>query len=325
MSTLGDLADRVRDLPLDDVLKSYGFELRREGLSWRAKTDRYNIVIRGPRWFDNKTGIGGGGAVDLAKYLTGASFAQAVKDLAERFTLSVCRNISSHKRVPPAPQSAPEEQRENFEELLKRLGKRDDFQWKIARQYLVERRAIDSRLVDQLYEEGKIYANSHQPNPSVVFLHTDPKGRIKGATLRDTKHQSSFRPCLGDKKNAWFTVGNLSEAQSIAITEAPSDALSYRCLSKHSGRSIAAVSVSGTHVSDELLKYIRTHKKNLILAFDNDCAGERAAERLIACIRSTDGVSRKRPHLKDWNEDLCFIKQTQHLLREHQTIPKISL
>ena len=46
---------------------------------------------------------------------------------------------------------------------------------------------------------GSIYANDHRPNPSLVFLHRDQHGKVRGATLRDTKHQSVFRPCLGNK------------------------------------------------------------------------------------------------------------------------------
>ncbi len=320
MSTLCDLANKVRDIPLTEVMQVYGISLQKEGLSWRAKTDQHNIVLRGERWFDNASGIGGGGAIDLVKHLTGASFAEAVRGLATRFMTPGY----SHPEVliPASQKPIPEEKRESFESLVDRLGRRDDSQWKIARQYLIERRCIDFQLVDQLYTEGKIYSNDHCPNPSVVFLHTDSDGNVKGATLRDTKHQSSFRPSLGDKKSAWFTVGDLSQAESIVITEAPIDALSYWCLRKSRHPSIAAVSVSGTHMPDELLRYAKAHEKKVTLAFDNDRAGELAAKRLIG---SYGRFCRQCPNLKDWNEDLCFLKQSQGLLRNHQNIPRMCL
>jgi hypothetical protein len=319
MSTLSDLANRVRSLPLDQILRSYGFELQREGNSQRARTDRHNIVFQGEKWFDNSLGIGGGGAIDLVKHLTGASFASAVNSLAHKF--SAYRNSFPDPFTRPSQQSVCSEKQESFESLMDRLGKRDDSQWEIVRRYLIEKRSLDPQLIDQLHDEGKIYANDHRPDPSVVFLHTDPIGNVKGATLRDTKHQSSFRPSLGDKKDAWFMVGNLSQAQSIVITEAPIDALSYCCLNK-SRHSIAAISVSGAHVSDELLRYAQTHEKRVILAFDNDRAGELAAERLMG---SYGKFCCQRPNLKDWNEDLCFLKQSQGLLRNHQNIPRMGL
>jgi hypothetical protein len=319
MSAISDLANRVRSLPLEQVLRLHGFELRREGSSHRARTEHHNIVFQGERWFDNAAGIGGGGAIDLVKHLTGASFAEAVRDLAARF--AILGHSYLEVPIPVSQKPISEEKRESFESLMERLGKRDDSQWEIARQYLIERRCIDFQLVDQLHAEGKIYSNDHRPNPSVVFLHTDPDSNVRGATLRDTKHQSSFRPSLGDKKSAWFTVGNLSQADSIVITEAPIDALSYWCLRK-SKHPIAAISIAGSHVSDELLRYAKAHEKKVILAFDNDRAGELAAKRLIG---SYGRFCRQRPNLKDWNEDLCFLKQSQGLLRNHQNIPKMSL
>jgi len=56
------LADQVRDTPLRDVLAHYGFDVKREGITLRAKTERHNIVVTGSRWFDNKANVGGGGA-----------------------------------------------------------------------------------------------------------------------------------------------------------------------------------------------------------------------------------------------------------------------
>ena len=69
---------------------------------------------------------------------------------------------------------------------------RDDSNWPIARAYLVEQRKISPPLVDELHGRGSIYANDHRPNPSLVFLHRDQHGKVRGATLRDTRHQSAF-------------------------------------------------------------------------------------------------------------------------------------
>ena len=52
------LADHVRDISLRELLRWHGFEIKPEGVTCRAKNDRYNIVVTGNRWFDNKAGLG---------------------------------------------------------------------------------------------------------------------------------------------------------------------------------------------------------------------------------------------------------------------------
>ena len=59
---ISELADQVRDIPLRDVLARYGFETKPEGTTLRAKSEHYNIVVTGSRWFENKAGLSGGGS-----------------------------------------------------------------------------------------------------------------------------------------------------------------------------------------------------------------------------------------------------------------------
>ena len=79
------LADQVRDTPLRDVLPHYGFEVKREGITLRAKTERHNIVVTGNRWFDNKANVGEGGAIDLVMHIAGVDFSVACRSLAAEF------------------------------------------------------------------------------------------------------------------------------------------------------------------------------------------------------------------------------------------------
>ena len=102
--------------------------------------------------------------------------------------------------------------------------------------------------MDELHAVGSIYANDHLPNPSLVFLHRDPHGKVRGATLRDTRHQSAFRPCLGNKLTAWFAVGNLANAERIVAVESPIDALSYYSLFAGRCDALAVVSCAGSTV-----------------------------------------------------------------------------
>ncbi len=140
----------------------------------------------------------------------------------------------------------PASAKESFEELAAVYAARVDSNWPIARAYLVEQRKISPLLVDEMHAVGSIYANDHRPNPSLVFLHRDQHGKVCGASLRDTKHQSVFRPCLGDKLSAWFAVGEFTKADRIVAAESPIDALSYYNLFGRRGNSLAVVSRSGS-------------------------------------------------------------------------------
>ena len=81
-------ADRMRALPLPDVLDALGFQQdKAEPDRWKA--DGFNITLaQGPKlgkWFDHIAQHGRGGAIDLVQHITGADFKGALSWLADRF------------------------------------------------------------------------------------------------------------------------------------------------------------------------------------------------------------------------------------------------
>ena len=253
------------------------FEVKPEGTTLRAKSEHHNIVVTGGRWFDNKAGLGGGGAIDLVIHLAKVDFSVACRSLADEFLpLPTGQTALSFRKSWQEP-SHPE--KKSFEELAAIYAVRDDSNWPIARNYLVEQRKISPPLVDELHARGSIYANDHRPNPSLVFLHRDQHGKVRGATLRDTRHQSVFRPCLGNKLTAWFVVGDLAEADRIAAVESPIDALSYYSLFGCRGGSLAVVSCAGATVPRELMLQAYDRRQAFVVALDNDPAGQRGRQK----------------------------------------------
>lgn len=297
------LASQVRDIPLCEILEQHGFTLRKEGLSFRAKDDAHNIVVTGFRWYDNKAQVGGGGAIDLQMHLTGTDFPTACKALAERVPSAL---VSAPNRSSLGGSIRPEVKRASFGELAAKYAVRDDSNWTVARSYLTETRQIPVNLVDDLYRSGVIYANNHRPNPSLVFCHRDINGVVRGATLRDTRHDSKFRPTLGNKLNAWFSIGDLKTAQTVAAVESPIDALSYFSLRKGNTAGFAVVSCSGATIPTELLLQVYGRDQLLIVALDNDRAGGRGWEKAWEETADLPGIkiSPDCPRNKDWNEDL---------------------
>ena len=67
----------MRNISLRELLRWQGFEIKPEASCVGPKTAGYNIVVTGNRWFDNKAGVGGVGAIDLQMHLTGEDFAAA--------------------------------------------------------------------------------------------------------------------------------------------------------------------------------------------------------------------------------------------------------
>jgi hypothetical protein len=156
-------------------------------------------------------------------------------------------------------------------------------------------------LVDRLHASGSIYANSHLPNPSLVFLHLDQHGEVCGATLRDTRN----------KLAAWFVAGELTKARRVVAVESPIDALSYFTLFGRPDGSVAVVSCAGATVPQALMLHACDRLQAFVVALDNDPAGERG---WLKAVNETAGwagfnLLSERPKHKDWNDDLVAAAQ----------------
>jgi hypothetical protein len=312
----GGLADHVRDISLRELLRWHGFEIKPEGVTWRAKNERYNIVVTGSRWFDNRAGLGGLGAIDLQMHLTGEDFITACQTLATHFRAVSTAEIGFSFPIERHIQSGQE--RTPFQELAARYAVPNEANWPVARAYLVETRGIDPAIVDDLHAVGTIFANDHQPNPSVVFLHRTQHGKVEGATLRDTRRHSSFRPCLGNKLTAWFTVGHLDKAEIVIAVESPIDALSYRMIHACRGDAWAVVSCTGATVPNEVMRLAYDRRQSFVVALDNDPAGERGWRKAWEETADWNGfkISSASPKHKDWNDDLMSLQLARRKARQ---------
>ncbi len=309
------VSDRVRSIPLRDLLAWHGFNLKREGVSFRAKDDRYNIVIHGEKWYDNRAGVGGAGAIDLQMHLCSGDFRTTCRVLAEQFRPVVGGLAFPGSRV---CETSP---RRSFEELVSQYAVPCESTWPIAREYLMKVRGLDENLIDPLHDQGLIYSNNHHPNPSLVFLHRTTEGKVEGATLRDTRHESTFRPSLGNKTSAWFSVGDLTNAAKVVAVESPIDAISYYQLNPSD--QMAVVSCGGCHVPQELLHPSYLRRQTFVVALDNDSAGERGW--LNAWNDTADWTGFKIwsecPKRKDWNANLLATRPASH--DHHQALSHV--
>ena len=303
--------DQVRQIPLESILAYHGLAPRREGTTTRYKGEAANIVLTGSQlWFDNATSVGGRGVIDLVLHLRyGVSpraagrhdFENAVRWLST-FQPGAAVTLPSH-------QDRPEPPKETFEQQAARLAIRDDERWSAARRYLLDVRGLPSDLVDGLYHQGDVYASFSEKRPGktgACFVHRDLAGRPCGATIRPIDQDPAFPISIGEKRTAWFTLGDLGSAKEVVVTEAPIDAISYVAIRRSPDTAVLAM--SGSHVFRPVLQAAHDRRWHLAVAFDNDHAGlagyESCRENQDLLFPDDPPVQRIAPRGKDWNDDL---------------------
>jgi hypothetical protein len=87
---------RLRELPAGDALALLATHVKLDPTYVPVKDDHsrrwhvptacgeFEILTTGPKWYDTRAQSGGGGAIDLAMYVLGLSFVDAVKYLTAR-------------------------------------------------------------------------------------------------------------------------------------------------------------------------------------------------------------------------------------------------
>ena len=86
----------LREMPSEDALALLAIHCKSDPTyqpvkepttrRWHARTSggEFEILTTGPKWYDTRAKIGGGGAIDLAMHVLQLSFVDAVRILIER-------------------------------------------------------------------------------------------------------------------------------------------------------------------------------------------------------------------------------------------------
>jgi 5S rRNA maturation endonuclease (ribonuclease M5) len=307
-----DLANKVRDIPLEQVAYQLGLEPDpKDKHKWQQENRIINIT--GSKFYDWQHLKGGGGAIDLVMHVNQCDFKQAVAWLNDRLGESATLEAVTYQtkviiQTEPVPKFIPPVQ--------------DSSQWQQVKTYLTRERRLPSSLVDQLHQQGLVYADDKQ---NTVFIRRDlDEETITGATLRGTAgDDNTFKGlALGSKRsNGWFHFyrgGQSGDPIGRAVlVESPIDAMSFAVLDRTDSRQTIYFSTDGA--GKVPVEFLRTlPNKSVIIAYDNDQQGnlmaQRAMEELPNCVR-------KQPKAKDWNEELknmFNLEQQQHRQREHE-------
>ena len=290
-----DLANKVRDIPLEQVAYQLGLEPDpKDKHKWQHENHIINIT--GNKFYDWQHLKGGGGAIDLVMHVNQCNFKQAVAWLNDRMgesatleavtyqTREIIQTEQPHPFIAPTP---------------------DADKWQQVKTYLTRERRLPSSLVDNLHDLGLVYADDKQ---NAVFIRRDLEQQtITGAALRGTAGaDNTFKGlALGSKRsNGWFHFqkgGQSSDPITRAVlVESPIDAMSFAVLDRTDSRKTIYLSTDGAgQVPLEFLRQLPN--KSVIVVSNNDNCGNlmtlNVMDLLPNCVR-------KLPQAQDWNEEL---------------------
>jgi hypothetical protein len=271
--------DRVREIPLSLVFQMCGYSPDRAD-EHQYKTDAGRISIdaaSGKKFFNHDTKQGGGGAIDLTMHLLDCSMIEACDFLGAK--------IDQESIVKAVAAKAETDARAAICEL----PEPDDTFWPRVKAYLTNIRKLPTKMIDSLHAVGVIFADSR---PNACFKYSGGGVEIRGVS------NYKFNGFRG-KKQGVFWVGSKS-AKKVAITESAIDSLSFVAAQPDH----ASVALSGNRGIDkivDIVKQLELKGYQVIAAFDNDSEGDKKSKALIAEVPS---VTRLKPKLKDWNDDL---------------------
>ncbi len=278
---------------------------------WRT-VEHGSLAISNGKWNWFAGNVGGHNALDYLMKVENESFPSAVQKVIEVMNLpvqtyeTVLRNATYEKEHKPFALPVKSETTKRVEAYLRSRG-------------------IDHNLIRECIRQGSIYESGDYHN--VVFVGKDTAGTPKFASLRGTYPESRFRMDVegSDKRCNFIYIPsgcNLDLASTVAIFEAPIDALSFATLNRKFNicpsvpwYDLPCLSCSGT-AHAPVLHFLKQHPniENVMICFDNDEAGNKGMLRVAQQIRADPTLRAQVKSLrsglpppdrgKDWNEVL---------------------
>jgi hypothetical protein len=276
LGQLRDLADQVRTIPLESVLRLSGAQPDRyDRHKWH--TSQGVLSVTGTKFMDWTRAQGGGGAIDLAMHLHGLGFGQAVQWLSQSFPATF--GPVSHPVASPAALAIPPPDPSKL--------------WRV-RQYLLGERALPPNLVESLIQSRTLFAD-HRAN--AVFLLLGKEKQPVGAELRGTTPCPWRGLAPGSQKNLGFFAIPPDPLSAIILVESAIDAIS--CFALHPQH--RCISTAGARPNPRWLAPLIGQGHSVYCGFDADPVGENMAQAMIA-LHPT--IHRLRPSQHDWNDVL---------------------
>lgn len=299
--------ERASEIHILDYLNSKGEGLIKQGKYYRHVEHDSLVIREDGKWFWNSQGKGGHGSISFARSFYDLSFQEAVRDVNG---LSINRSFTNDLKKEEVKDFVYPKHYETTTH-------------KNVKQYLINERMIDEKLVDSLIRNDYLAEDKLK---NCVFKWKDSEGKIVGAdrqgTVRMDTNRGFFKQVVANsKEDGGFRV-DVGNPNKIALFESPIDAISYFELNKP--QDIRLQSMSGlkdqtaTTAIKDLIKDCREQNKaveKVIFAVDNDKAGKEFIQRWENMIAIAEVHT---PINKDWNIDLKQIKEKEKQKQKEQ-------
>ena len=259
--------DAVRSQPLEPIARQLGY---RQDPRDRARWKRPDSVlsINAPAFFDHRQGTGGAGAFNLVMHARKCAFAEAAS-------------------IPIPQPRIPEPCKQH---------------WPTVREYLVETRAIPTRILNACKRRGILYADRRQ---NAVFLCTNARRQTTGAEILGTHNANRETPfkamARGSRKacGAFWIPASRQTPDTVFLAESALDTLSAFSLPETPKSATVFVSVAGaTPAVPPRIEAWKPHR--ILCAYDADNTGDQNAKALAKHDPRVERFRHKGA--KDWNE-----------------------
>lgn len=290
MKLTDEQIERAKTVNLPYFLMSQGFELKKVGSEFTLKEhDSLRIFNnengqRG-KWFRFSTNEGGDNIRFVQAFLN-KSFVEAVELLNnERYENEW--KITKYRT----------EKREKAEiHIDENSDKQRVFD------YLCGVRKLDSELVSQLINEGKIAQETKTGN--VVFKIFDENNKLVGAEKVGTSATKKFKSIEKGSAGGYGFEVCTGKGEKALFFESSIDLLSFLRIYREKLNNHRLVSMMGVKptIVKETMKRYGISPENVYLCADNDKAGDEFSDRLIAEYSQMKRL--KTTDFKDWNDVL---------------------
>ncbi|PEZ02507.1 hypothetical protein CN326_20010 [Bacillus sp. AFS018417] len=304
---------KARDVDLISYLEAKGEKFKKEGNYYRH-TEHDSLLIRDNKYVWNSRGEKGYGAISFAIMYYKMSFPQAVLDINKGDYKEFDRSKSEEEqKKEQQPFAYPKHLEVNKQTEIK--------------QYLIQERKIDPRLVNWLIKKDLI-AQDKRNNVVFKWKEQGGKGEVIGlsrqGTVKMNNKKGTFKQIVPnyEKIDAGFTV-DVGKPQTMYVYEDPIDMLSHWSLKQNQIQNARLVSMHGLKHKTVIQSLIDAkkeghHIKQVVLAIDNDKAGKKFIEKMKDILIFKEDIPTVE---KDWNDVLKkTVEQKQQKEQKKETV-----
>lgn len=306
MSRDNELEQFKSQINLVEFAQSLGYQVDCRESSRNSKVMRHDngdkiVVATGQNghgiYFSVRDDRDNGSIIDFVQKRTGASLGQTRKAL--RPWINGAEAPPPQQRQPP-PEPKPVPTSRDRQQVILAYAKTEPVQ---HHTYLASRGIEDSTLADPRFS-GMVRQDTRG---NAIFPHHDSEG-LAGYELKNNGFTGFAR---GGIKAIWHS-NNLATAKRVVIVESAIDGLSHAQLCKNPDTAYVSIGGQLSDRQNALLRRVferttsRERETEIVIATDNDPAGESLAGEIQNLVPAHGRFSRSVPARKDWNDELLY-------------------